>query len=74
MTVQELIDELSKYPKDKKVYTDHIAENLSGEIILTHNYTDEEERKIAEEIERRSREWEDEIERGRDMPTFASRW
>ena len=73
-TVQELINELSKYPKDKKVYNDHIEENLSGEIILTHKYTDEEERKIAEEFERLTRKWEDEMERGRDMPTFASRW
>lgn len=74
MTVQELINKLSKYPKDKKVYTDHIGENLSGEIVLTHMYTDEEERNMAEEIERRNREWEEEMERGRDMPTFASRW
>ena len=74
MTVQELIDELSKYPKDKKVYNDHIEENLSGVIVLTHEYTDEEKRKIDEEFERLKREWEEEMERGRDMPTFASRW
>ena len=74
MTVQELINELSRYPKDKKVYTDHIEETLSGKIILTHRYTDEEKRKMEEEIERRGREWEEEMERGRDMPTFASRW
>ena len=74
MTVQELIDELSKYPKDKKVYNDHIEENLSGVIVLTHEYTDEEKRKIDEEFERLKREWDEEMERGRDMPTFASRW
>ena len=72
MTVQELIDELSKYPKDKRVYNDHIDENLSGEIVLTHEYTDEEKRKIEEEFERVKREWEYEIER--DMPTFVRIW
>lgn len=71
MTVQELINELSKYPKDKKVYNDHIEESLSGEIVLAHRYTDEEKRKIAEEFERLERKWEEEMER--DMPTFASR-
>lgn len=74
MTVQELIHELSKYPKDKKVYNDHIEESLSGELVLTHRYTDEEKRKIDEEFARLERKWEDEMERGRDMPTFASRW
>lgn len=74
MTVQELIHELSKYPKDKRVYNDHIQETLSGEIVLTHNYTDDEERNMAEAIERIERKWEEEMERGRDMPTFASRW
>lgn len=74
MTVQELINELSKYPKDKKVYNDHIQETLSGEIVLVHRYTDEEERNIEEDIERIERKWEEEMERGRDMPTFASRW
>ena len=74
MTVQELINELSKYPKDKKVYTDKIKENLRGEIVLIHENTYEEKRKQQEEIERRDREWEEEMERGRDMPTFASRW
>lgn len=79
MTVQELINELSKYPKDKKVYTDwglanYIGENFSGDVILTHKDTEEEKRKKEEETERFNREWEEETERGRDMPTFASRW
>lgn len=74
MTVQELINELSKYPKDKKVYNDDIQETLSGEIVLVHRYTDEEERNITEAIERIEQRWEEEMERGRDMPTFASRW
>lgn len=74
MTVQELIHELSKYPKNKRVYNDHIQETLSGEIVLTHNYTDDEERNMTEAIERIERKWEEEMERGRDMPTFASRW
>lgn len=74
MTVQELINELSKYPKDKKVYNDDIQETLSGEIVLVHRYTDEEERNITEAIERIEQRWEEEMESGRDMPTFASRW
>lgn len=79
MTVQELINELSKYPKDKKVYTvwglaNHIGENFSGDIILTHKDTEEENRKREEMIEKMNRDWEEETERGRDMPTFASRW
>lgn len=74
MTVQELINELSKFPKDKVVYTDYIGENCMGEIMLKHKRTDEEQRKIDEDIERRNREWEKEFERGGDMPTFGSRW
>ena len=79
MTVQELINELSKYPKDKKVYTalgliNYIGENFSGNLILSHKDTEEEKKEREEMIERRDREWEEEMERGRDMPTFASRW
>lgn len=73
-TVQELINELLKFPKDKKVYTNKIRENLRGEIVLMHEDTHEEKRKLEEEIERMNREWEEEMEHGRDMPTFASRW
>ena len=73
-TVQELINELSQYPKDTKVYTDHVYINLSNEIVLKHVTTDEEKRKRDEEIEQISRKWEEEFERSRDMPTFASRW
>lgn len=73
-TVQELINELLKYPKDTKVYTDHIYINSSNEIVLNHVSTDEEKRKREEEIERISKKLEEEFERGSDMPTFASRW
>ena len=45
-----------------------------GELVLQHKITKEEQRKIDEDIERRKRIWEEEMERGRDMPTFASRW
>lgn len=79
MTVQELINELSKYPKDKKVYTDwglanYIGENFSGDILLKHRDTEEEKRKTEELFEQMNRERCEESERGRDMPTFASRW
>lgn len=52
----------------------YIGENFSGDVLLKHRGTDEEKRKKAEETERFNREWEEEMERGRDMPTFASRW
>lgn len=73
-TVQEMINELLKFPKDKKVYTNKIRENLRGEIVLMHEDTCEEKRKREEEIERINRKWEEEMEHDRDMPTFASRW
>lgn len=70
MKVQELINELSKYPKDKKVYTswgliNYIGKNVSGDIILTHKDTDEEKRKTAKMIEKMNRDWEEEMERAR---------
>lgn len=69
-TVGELIDALSKYPKGTKIYTNQICKNVKGEILLIHKTTDEE----IEHIRRREKEREEEAERGRDMPTFASRW
>lgn len=74
MTVGELINILLELPKDKKVYTDKIRENLRGEIVLIHEDTYEEKQKREEEIVQRDRERQEEMERGRDMPTFASRW
>ena len=66
MTVQELINELSKYPKDKKVYTDwglanYVGENFSGDVLLKHRDTEEEK----EQYEQMKREWEEEKERAR---------
>jgi len=69
-TVEELINALSKYPKDTKIYTNQICKNIKGEILLIHKATDEE----IEHIMRREKEREEEAERSRDMPTFASRW
>lgn len=69
-TVEELINALSKYPKDTKIYTNQICKNLKGEILLIHKATNEE----IEHIKHREKEREEEAERGRDMPTFASRW
>lgn len=74
MTVQELIDELSKYPKDKKVYNDHIEENSVGVIVLTHEYTDEEKGKIDKAIKQVEEKLEDEIKHNSFMVTFVSRW
>lgn len=69
-TVEELINALSKYPKDTKIYTNRICKNLKGEILLTHKTTNEE----IEHIRHCEKEREKEAEHGRDMPTFASRW
>lgn len=69
-TVEELINALSKYPKTTKLYTNQICKNIKGEILLIHKTTDEE----IEHIRHREKEREEEAERGRDMPTFASRW
>ena len=69
-TVEELINALSKYPKDTKIYTNQICKNIKGEILLIHKTTDEE----IEHIRHREKEREKEAERGRDMPTFESRW
>ena len=69
-TVEELINVLNKFPKNKKIYSNEIYENLRGELILVHKSTDEE----IEHIKRREKEREAEAERGRDMPTFGSRW
>jgi hypothetical protein len=51
-TVEELINVLSKYPKDTKIYTNRVRINMKGEILLTHNTTDEE----IEYLERREKE------------------
>ena len=75
MTVQELINELSKYPKDKKVYTswglaNYIGENFYGNIILTHRETEEEK----EQFEQMKREWEEERERAMREPAPRGVW
>ena len=75
MTVQELINELSKYPKDKNVYTDwglanYIGENSSGDILLKHKDTDEEKRNYEEQI----RQWEEEKERAMREPAPRGVW
>lgn len=69
-TVEELIIILNEFPKNKKIYSNEIRENLKGELILMHKPTDEE----IEHIRRREKEREAEAERDRDMPTFGSRW
>lgn len=75
MTVQELINELSKYPKDKKVYTDwglanYIGENFSGDVLLKHRDTEEEK----EQYEQMKRKWEEEKERAMREPAPRGVW
>ena len=69
MTVKRMIDILSKYPIDKKVHVNEIGENLRGELIFRYHNPE-----VEEYFRRKEKEREEEAERGRDMPTFASRW
>ena len=51
-TVEELISALAKYPKNMKVYSNLITQNLKGELVMEHQRTPEEEKKksVIEEL------------------------
>ena len=79
MTVQELIIELSKYPRDMKITrVNSVFENADGELTLTHKDTPEE----IELSKKREEEWEDEwnrrhkemLDRRGEITCFADRW
>lgn len=73
-TVEELISALSKYPRDMKVYSNHITKNLAGQIIIDHENSPEEEanERMLEEYRRRE-DRERERRRG-EITSFANRW
>lgn len=73
-TVDELIKELSKYPKDVKVYTNHIVKNFQGELSIVHKETPEEKAIRDREKERWNREHEERMERRGEITSFANRW
>ena len=71
MTVGELIESLSKYPKDTKVFDiNNIFKSTDGKVVLAHKNTKEEDEYI-EYLKQRDRE---RIEHGHDITCFADRW
>ena len=54
-TVEDLISTLAKYPKDMKVYSNLITQNLKCELVIEHQRTLEEEMDRAGETSFASR-------------------
>ena len=73
-TVEELISALAKYPKNMKVYSNLITQNLKGELVIEHQRTLEEERVAEKEREEfYSGRYQEEMDRAGET-SFASRW
>jgi hypothetical protein len=73
-TVEELISALAKYPKNMKVYSNHIVRNFRGELVIEHQNTLEEERAAEKEREEfYSGRYQEEMDRAGET-SFASRW
>ena len=73
-TVEELISALAKYPKNMKVYSNLITQNLKGELVIEHQRTLEEERVAEREREEfYSGRYQEEMDRAGET-SFASRW
>ena len=73
-TVEELISALAKYPKNKKVYSNLITQNLKGELVMEHQRILEEERVAEKEREEfYSGRYQEEMDRAGET-SFASRW
>ena len=73
-TVEELISALAKYPKNKKVYSNLITQNLKGELVMEHQRTPEEEKKHKKEMEDFDRNYQERMNRSGEITSFASRW
>lgn len=73
-TVEDLINELAKYPKDMKVYSNNITQNLLGELVIEHKRTLEEEEYYKKETERFNREYQERMDRRGEITSFANRW
>lgn len=72
-TVEELISVLSKYPKNKKVYSNFITQNLKGELVIEHQRTPEEE-KHKKEMEDFDRNYQERMNESGEITSFANRW
>lgn len=73
-TVEGLINELTKYPRDMKVYSNNITQNLLGELVIEHKRTPEEEEAHERETERFNREYQERMDRRGEITSFANRW
>lgn len=73
-TVEELISALARYPKNKRVYSNLITQNLKGELVIEHQRTPEEEEKHRKEMEDFDRSYEEKMNRSGEITSFANRW
>ena len=73
-TVEELISALAKYPKNMKVYSNLITQNLKGELVMEHQRTPEEEKKHQKEMEDLERNYQERMNRSGEITSFANRW
>ena len=73
-TIEELISALAKYPKNMKVYSNLITQNLKGELVMEHQRTPEEEKKHQKEMEDLERNYQERMNRSGEITSFANRW
>lgn len=73
-TVEELINELTKYPKNMKVYSNNITQNLLGELVIEHKRTPKEEEYYERQTERYNKEYQERMDRRGEITSFANRW
>lgn len=73
-TVEELISALAKYPKNMKVYSNLITQDLKGELVMEHQRTPEEEKKHQKEMEDFDKRYKEEMDRSGEITSFANRW
>ncbi len=62
-TVEELISALAEYPKNMKVYSNLITQNLKGELVIEHQRTPEEEKMHQKEMEDFDKRYKEEMDR-----------
>lgn len=73
-TVEELISALAEYPKNMKVYSNLITQNLKGELVIEHQRTPEEKKKHQKEMEDFDKRYKEEMDRSGEITSFANRW
>lgn len=71
-TVEELISALAKYPKNMKVYSNLITQNLKGELVMEHQRTPEEEKKHQKEMEDFDKRYKEEMDRSGEIKMFLT--